>query len=436
MRRAAALLLLLAACTGAAHGPGPPVPLPAPLGDRLPAGETARSNRSLAALFARLTFETEWGGARPGLLRYEAPVTAALEGPGAAAFAPFLRRYLAYLRRHAGLAVALGRQGANLHLRFVPGGAFRDLLPGAACTLVPGSPGWTAFRAAPARLGGEALLAQRRIRAMTIFLPADAAPHRIRGCLMEEIAQALGPVNDIAGLSDSIFNDDAAHLWPTRLDLLMLRVLHDPAMATGLPRAEAERRARRVLDRLNPAGPRARDLRRLTMPGEGRWRRLMGRASARGTDPGERLRLVRDALALARGAAPDSPWACQSESLLGRLLTTRRPGAALPVLRGALSTCAAAHGAGDIRLARLQLSVARVLLARGDAGAALSVTAPLAPVLAGHGLDAGLATLYALRARAAARLGRPETAAEAEALARGWAAYAFGPARRAPLDWY
>ena len=357
-------------------------------------------------------------------------MTARIDGPGAAALAPFLRRYLAWLRRHGGLDIALGRAGANLHLRLVPGAAFAARLPGAACALVAGDRAWPPRPAAPpGPAEGGALTA------MTIFLPADAAPHRLRACLIEEIAQALGPVNDIPGLGDTIFNDDDAHLWPTRLDLLMLRVLYDPALESGLARAEAERRARRVLGRINPAGRRARALPPLSMPGEGRWRRLMATATARGTPPGRRRSAARDALAIARGAAPGSAFACQSAALLARLTAVQRPARALGLLRAALSACAAAHGAGDIRLDRLQIVAARALLAAGRPAAALEALDGRAARLAGYGLDADLASLYALSARAAARLGR----GDAERLARrarAWGAHAFGADRTAPLDWY
>ena len=43
---------------------------------------------------------------------------------------------------------------------------------------------------------------------MAVFLPGDVSPQEIRDCLHEELAQALGPVNDLYRLTDSVFNDD------------------------------------------------------------------------------------------------------------------------------------------------------------------------------------------------------------------------------------
>ena len=51
----------------------------------------------------------------------------------------------------------------------------------------------------------------RERQRVAVFLPADAAPQELRDCLHEEIAQALGPLNDLYRLPDSIFNDDNVH---------------------------------------------------------------------------------------------------------------------------------------------------------------------------------------------------------------------------------
>jgi hypothetical protein len=87
-----------------------------------------------------------------------------------------------------------------------------------------------------------------------VFIPDNAPPFQVRSCLLEEIPQAMGLVNDLYGLGSSAFNDDGAHVWPTKLDYLMLRVLYAPDMETGLTRSVVEARARSVLDRINPAG--------------------------------------------------------------------------------------------------------------------------------------------------------------------------------------
>ncbi|MEL6479550.1 MAG: DUF2927 domain-containing protein [Pseudomonadota bacterium] len=260
---ALALAVLVAACAPERQIPLATAPLPAApeLAGTVPAGHTAYDNASLAALFARLTHGLEWGPSRPNLVRFEGPVRVALTGPGSAAYTGFLDGYLSLLRGRARIDLARRIEAANLHIRFVEGPRFRRLLPTISCLLAPGDLSWSRFAADPDRHGGRALQEARRVSAMTIFIPQTAPPYLIRSCLIEEVAQALGPANDLYGLGPSIFNDDAAHIWPTALDLLMLRVLYDPALRTGLTRAETERRAREVLARINPQGQGAPPLR-------------------------------------------------------------------------------------------------------------------------------------------------------------------------------
>jgi len=428
------LLLVLAACSGA--GPAPPALAPAPQDPpglvAVPAGGTAWSNRSLAALFTLLMFETERGGRRDRLVRLTEPVVVGLEGAGAARYRPFVARYLGYLRRHAGVAARVGQAGRTLHLRFVEDAALAGLLPAAACALVAGDIAWREFAETPGRFGGRTLIDPKHLSAVTIFVPRDAAPWRVRACLIEEIAQALGPVNDLWGLGSSIFNDDSAHVWPTALDLLMLRVLRDPAMETGLPRAEAQHRARDVLDRINPAGRSARPLPPPRLRGGARWRRLTGRVRARGTAPRMRRSLARDALALAAASAPGSAWHCQSLTLLGRVLARPDPAAALAQLTRARDVCAGAHGAGDVRLARLRVEIAAVHLSLDQPGAGVAAIRGQARILAAHGLDERVAAVYVLRSRAFAALGREAEAAVSEARASRWRAWALGHANAGP----
>ena len=53
--------------------------------------------------------------------------------------------------------------------------------------------------------------------------PSDASPQEARDCLHEELAQAVGPLNDLYRLPDSVFNDDNVHTVLTGFDMLMLR---------------------------------------------------------------------------------------------------------------------------------------------------------------------------------------------------------------------
>jgi hypothetical protein len=89
---------------------------------------------------------------------------------------------------------------------------------------------------------------------VAVFIPSDTAPQEIRDCLHEEVAQALGPLNDLYELSDSVFNDDNFHTVLTGFDMLALKVHYAPELANGMDRAAVAARLPALLARLNPGG--------------------------------------------------------------------------------------------------------------------------------------------------------------------------------------
>ena len=62
-------------------------------------------------------------------------------------------------------------------------------------------------------------------------------------CMVEEILQGLGPVNDDDTLSESVFNDRSTHATFTSFDRHILSMLYHPLVRAGMD----ERRAREVL---------------------------------------------------------------------------------------------------------------------------------------------------------------------------------------------
>lgn len=410
--------------------PSEPPPFPR-LGTALPAGHTAHDNASLARLLVLLAHETEWGAPRPHLVRFEAPVSVALEGPGAGTYASFLDSFLADIRAEAGVSIAR-RTPANLLIRFVDGRRFESTLRTAACVTAQGEVSWQAYAADPTGRPAQALAGARRIEAMTIFIPDSAPPYLVRNCLLEEIPQALGLANDLYGLAMSSFNDDGAHLWPTKLDYLMLRVLYAPELRTGLDRRATEARAREVLDRVNPEGIGAPPLPRLKPRALGDWPRLMTAVFSRGVSEGERRELARKTLAVVEAYAPDSAQHCHTLVTAGRVLSRAEPARALALFDRAGQVCETAHGTSDIRQARIALERACALARLGRAAEAAALAEATWPVLAAHGQDERLAALYTIQAEAlaAAEPGSPHAEAAAR-LADEWNAYAMGPGRRA-----
>ena len=66
-------------------------------------------------------------------------------------------------------------------------------------------------------------------------LADDKFPH-------EELAQALGPLNDLYRLSDSVFNDDNFQSVLTSFDMDILRMTYSPSLSSGMSREEVAAR--------------------------------------------------------------------------------------------------------------------------------------------------------------------------------------------------
>lgn len=74
-----------------------------------------------------------------------------------------------------------------------------------------------------------------------IYLVADEGDEKFHHCLVEEITQSLGPVNDDRSLTDSIYNDYNAVEGFQRFDWFILNMLYDERIRPGMTRAEARR---------------------------------------------------------------------------------------------------------------------------------------------------------------------------------------------------
>ena len=420
----AAVLPARATDLAAPYQPGAQ-PLAPALGSGLPAGHTRYSNDSLADLFVTLTHDLEWDGRRPNLVRYEGPVSVGMTGAGAERYTGFVDRYLAELRIRAGVPVARGTAPHNLLISFVPGDDFRARVPRDYCVVAPGSPAWDRFSRKPWRYGTRPFEKMESVESMTVFIPDTAEPYLVRACLIEEITQALGPANDLYGLGPSIFNDDAAHIWPTRLDFLMLSVLYAPEMQTGLNRRETRDRALRVLDRLNPDGRGAPPLPRLLTREMADWAETMREAFDRSRPVRKRIGSAMEALEIARRRAPGSAYHCRSLQALARA-SANDPANALAALQDAALICAAAHGGDDIRLAQLRLDRARLLYRTGRAAEAWAEAQGLEAIFAAYGQEERLTALYDLQAASLQATRQIAHSAEARIRAGQWGAFALG----------
>lgn len=217
------------------------------------------SHASFAEDFAKIMFETEWGGKQPKLLKWDERVEVAIASVELDAYRADIAEYVALLDANTpDLSVTLvsGPVG-DITLRSAPAEEMVVSTPSIQCFITPVDMDWATFDEADSK--GEINWEKvERIEKTTVFIPAFAAPFSIRGCIAEELIQALGPANDLYGLEDSLFNDDEAHIWPTAFDLKVLNILYSDSLVPGMNREMAVDAAKVALAR-TPDGAKQRD---------------------------------------------------------------------------------------------------------------------------------------------------------------------------------
>ena len=86
-----------------------------------------------------------------------------------------------------------------------------------------------------------------------MILIKDNLPDRFqKACVEEEMAQAMGLMNDHDSIRPSVFNDDQEFALLTTHDELLLRILYDPRLKAGMTEAEAMPIVRRIAAELLP----------------------------------------------------------------------------------------------------------------------------------------------------------------------------------------
>jgi hypothetical protein len=76
---------------------------------------------------------------------------------------------------------------------------------------------------------------------------SDEGEFLFNRCLVEEVLQGLGPLNDDASLSASVFNDSSQHTRFMLHDRYVLNMLYHPRIQAGMTREQVDRVLRFVL---------------------------------------------------------------------------------------------------------------------------------------------------------------------------------------------
>ena len=388
------------------------------------AAPPTRSNGSIAEDFLNLSFRLESGRELPVFTRFEEPVTVRVVGAAPPTLSGDLDRLLARLRAEAGIVVRRvpATQPASITIETVTRAQLQRAVPQAACFVVPRTASWAEFRGdrRNPRLDWTTLTRRER---MAVFIPSDVAPQEVRDCLHEELAQALGPLNDLYELPDSVFNDDNFHTVLTGFDMLILRVTYDPALRSGMTQAEVAARLPGILARLNPAGEGVGWVPRDPTPRA--WIDAIETALGPRTPAARRRAAAAEAVAIARERGWNDNRTGFALYALGRLSLGSDPDLALASFLQARQIFAR-NPQTRLHGAHVTMQLAAFALSAGQGDVALELVDGAAPVVERAENAALLASLLFVRAESLALLGRPAEARAARVDSLGWARYGFG----------
>lgn len=383
-----------------------------------------RANSDIARDFLELSFNLESGRSLPTLTRFEGPISVRVTGRPPSGLGSDLNRLLHRLRTEARIDIRQDQKDtANITIEAVPRSEIRKLLPQAACFVAPNVSSIAQYRLARrTSLVNWTSLKERKT--LAIFLPNDASPQEVRDCLHEELAQALGPLNDLYRLPDSVFNDDNVHTVLTGFDMLILRAYYDPSLRNGMSKREVASRIGGILSRINPRGAQY-SPRRLTRTPRS-WINSIQRALGPGASQKERMSAAKEAMQIAVAMGWSDHRRAFSHYAMGRLQMS----VDLKSAREHFQIAARLYGQSQstrLHSAYAASQLASFYIAEGNGEAALKQIGPHLDTAARYENAALLSTLMLQRAEALDLAGRSSEARTVRMDSLGWARYGFGP---------
>ena len=382
-----------------------------------------RSNASIARDILALEFQMESGRDLLRLTRFSGPITIAFTGDVPPTAATDLSRLLTRLRTEAGIDITpVTATPALITVEFVPRRKLQAVVPQAACFVVPRLSSWSEYRSARRtdRVDWTTLTARDRV---AVFIPSDTAPQEIRDCLHEEVAQALGPLNDLYELSDSVFNDDNFHTVLTSFDMLALKVHYAPELANGMDRAAVAARLPALLARLNPGGGPGNPLPPTPTPRS--WIEAIETALGPKGSAYQRRAAAQQALQIARSEGWTDSRLGFSYFAVGRLSLADELDAAVAALADAARIYRTLPDAG-IHVAHIDMQMAAFALSAGQPADAITLVNRAWPAVTRSENAALLASLLMIKAEALELTGDPVQAEALRLDSIGWARYGFG----------
>ncbi|CUJ88726.1 hypothetical protein RUE5091_00756 [Ruegeria denitrificans] len=382
-----------------------------------------RSNANIAADFVSLHFALEGGAQLPVFTRFETPITLRLTGAPTPSMQRDLTQLLNRLHREAGIDIRQVSEGtANITIEAVSQAQIHEILPQAACFVVPNSSSFEEYRRDRRKQKSSWSRLRSRER-LGIFIPYDVSPQEKRDCLHEEIAQALGPLNDLYHLPDSVFNDDNIHTVLTGFDMLILRTAYAPELRSGMTREQVEAALPGILSRLNPRGD--------TLPARPvsetprEWINAVQKSLRPQLNTQRRLRAAKKAARIGQEEGWTDHRRAYPYYLMGRMGQFDNPQDSLRDYQTALKYLRATPGT-EIHQAYITTQTAAFALALGKGPEALPELDKAINVMTRAENASQLATLLLLKSEALNQAGRTAEARSVRLDSLGWARYGFG----------
>ncbi len=390
------------------------------------ASSVNRSNLDILNEFLDLSFSLESGQRLPRLTRFEGPITVAFAQPVKPVTSRDMDALLSRLRTEANLDISRisNPKKANIVVETMPKAELQRAAPSAACIVVPRVSSWAEFRKFRRNRLTDWSSLDRRERAM-IFMPEDISAQDARDCLHEELAQALGPLNDLYRLPDSVYNDDNFHIILTAYDMMILRAYYAPEIRNGMARYEAAAVLPRILARVNPLGNSAPA--RGLEPTRRDWINAVENALGVKQSDTARMKSADKAVRIAKQAGYTDHRLGFSYFARARVSISANPERAAADFARAYTIFNKIFGSNDIHTAQTALQMASLSISAGRYDTALRFINEAIPPAKSAQNGRLLFSLLAMKAEVVAQLGNPGASAALRREAVAWGRYGIVP---------
>ncbi|MBA5779234.1 DUF2927 domain-containing protein [Stappia sp. F7233] len=196
------------------------------------AGPYTFSTEELSDGFMKTVFGLEyrtWSWQPYLVKKYVTPVRFYIHNEARKNRRPVIQSFLNSLEGNIrGLSVSMAArpEDANFHIYVVDRDQYRDVVRNNIYA--------NSHADAPGRCLVRVVSDSRGISRSSAVIVSDEGDFLFRRCLIEEVLQGLGPMNDDESLAHSVFNDRSRHSRFTTFDRFILNMLYHPSIKPGM----------------------------------------------------------------------------------------------------------------------------------------------------------------------------------------------------------